>query len=124
MSTHWRIEKLPIIKMKLLARKKLVTPSFIILFALSFFISGCTFLPKEEEVLAPPLVEPAELDYNTVEVKRGDIVSSVEGVGSLVPKNNIDLHYTKDGGRLKEVHVNKGDFVEKGEILAELDTGN
>lgn len=110
--------------MKSLSKRKVVYSAFLLLIFSVFLLSGCTFLPKEEEVLAPPLVEPAELDYNTAEVKRGKIVSSVNGVGSLVPKNNIDLHYTKDGGRLKEIYVNKGDFVKKGDILAELDTGN
>lgn len=94
------------------------------LIVLILFISGCTFLPKEEPVLAPPLTEPAELDYNTAEVTRGDIAVAVQGVGSMIPKNNTDLHYTSDGGRLKEILVAEGDKIEKGQILAEVETGN
>lgn len=95
-----------------------------VLLFLLLIISGCSFLPSEEEVLAPPLAEPPQLEYQTVEVTRGEIVSSLTGVGSLVPTHNIDLHYTENGGRLNEIHVNEGDKVEQGQVLAELDTGN
>lgn len=91
---------------------------------LATLVSGCTFLPREEPVLAPPLTEPAQLDYRTVEVKKGGIIKSVKGLGVMVPKNNYDLYYSKDGGRLKEIHVRKGDTIEKGQLLAEVETGN
>src|SRR5690625_1734642 len=122
MFIHWRIKKLPIKKMKSLFKENFIKPYKYLgaLIVLILFISGCTFLPKEEPVLAPPLTEPAELDYNTAEVTRGDIAVAVQGVGSMIPKNNTDLHYTSDGGRLKEILVAEGDKIEKGQILAEV----
>ena len=87
-------------------------------------LSGCSFLPKEEAVLAPPLVEPAQLDYETAEVKKGEIIRRVKGSGTMVPTSHHDLYYTKDGGRLKEVKVREGDLVKKGDVLAEVETGN
>ena len=87
-------------------------------------ISGCSFLPKEEPVLAPPLTEPAQMDYQTAEVKKGEIIKRVKGSGIMVPTSHYDLYYTKDGGRLKEIHVREGDTIEKGQTLAEIETGN
>lgn len=124
MSIHWRIEKLFTIEMKSSFRFVKVFILLGIWVILFFLLSGCTFLPKEEPVLAPPLADPPVLTYTTAEVERGKIIRSVKGVGNLVPKNTHDLFYTKDGGRLKEIYVNKGDEVKKGQILAELDTGN
>ena len=94
---------------------------FLILFLA--FLSACSFLPKEEQVLAPPLTEPPQIEYNTSEVTRGDIKTGLRGFGVLVPKNNHDLHYSQDGGRLKEIHVSAGDEIEEGQVLAELETG-
>ncbi|MCJ7841300.1 efflux RND transporter periplasmic adaptor subunit [Lederbergia sp. NSJ-179] len=111
-------------RMKSLSKNRRVLGSIGVVTLIFTVLSGCTFLPKEEPVLAPPLTEPAQLDYKTVEVKKGEIIKSVKGVGTLVPKNNVDLYYSKDGGRLKELKVSKGDTVEKGQVLAELETGD
>ncbi|WP_230200329.1 efflux RND transporter periplasmic adaptor subunit [Bacillus niameyensis] len=111
-------------KMRSLSKYVYVTCLLGVLTITSILLSGCTFLPKEEPVLAPPLTEPAQLDYKTAKVEKGEIIHSVKGVGSVVPKKNQDLYYSKDGGRLKDINVVKGDTIEKGQILAELDTGN
>lgn len=124
MFIHWRIGKLPIRKMKLLFKSLNVTWLVGAFIFTLLFLSGCSFLPKEEPVLAPPLAEPPQLDYRTAEVKRGEIIKSVKGTGALIPKNNHDLQYTKDGYRLKSINVYRGDEVKKGQLLAELDTGN
>ncbi|MBS4204911.1 efflux RND transporter periplasmic adaptor subunit [Lederbergia citrea] len=90
----------------------------------SVLMGGCSFLPKEEPVLAPPLVEPAQLDYETAKVKTGEIIKRVKGSGTLVPTSHHDLYYSKDGGRLKKVHAKEGEFVKQGQTLAEVETGN
>lgn len=118
---HWRIKNLTIKKTKSSYKKQFIRYSAVILFII--VLSGCGLLPKEEETLAPPLSEPAQLDYKTEEVKVGNITNSVKGLGTMVPKNNVDLFYKKDGGRLKEISVNSGDMVEEGQVLAVLDTG-
>lgn len=123
MSIHWRIEILFIKIIRILCKNSQI-PINITLFTLPLIVlGGCTFLPKEEAVLAPPLTEPAQLDYKTVEVTKGKIVKSVKGLGTMVPKNNVDLFYKKEGGRLKEISVHNGDTIEKGQVLAVLDTG-
>ncbi len=96
----------------------------IITFLLLFPLSACSLLPKEEPVLAPPLVEPATIDYDTVTIKTGDIVKRVKGMGTIVPLDHQPLSFTQSGGRIKKIHVTKGDAVKKGQVLAEVDTGN
>lgn len=88
---------------------------------LAALLSGCYFFPKEEEVLAPPIKVPDEISYNTVEVKRGTIENVVRCTGTFVSVSQKDLYFEK-GDRLKEIYVNQGDKVKKGELLAELDT--
>ncbi len=92
--------------------------------ALMVIVVGCSLLPKEEAVLAPPLVEPAKIEYNVAPVQKGDLIKKVRGTGSLVPIDFHDLFYSKEGGRLKEVRVTEGDIVEKGQTLATIDTGD
>jgi membrane fusion protein, macrolide-specific efflux system len=87
-------------------------------------LSACSFLPKEEPALAPPLVEPAKIQYDMVEVKKGDLMKSIKGVGSLSPIQNHSLFYPNTGGRIKEILVGEGDMVKKGQALVELETGN
>jgi membrane fusion protein, macrolide-specific efflux system len=87
-------------------------------------LSACSFLPKEEPTLAPPLVEPAKIQYDVVAVKRGDLINRIKGVGSLTPINHHNLFYPNTGGRMKELHVKEGDTVKEGQILVELETGN
>ena len=45
-----------------------------------FLFTGCELFPEEEELLAPPLIEPVAVSYSTVKAKRGDIVTPF-GVG-------------------------------------------
>lgn len=107
-------QPLPTIRSKLLAY---FTSCVIVL-----SLSACSLLPKEEQVLAPPLVEPAKVEYDVVEVKKGEIVKSVKGAGSLNPVENHNLSYSETGGRIKKIHVSEGDTVKKGQVLAELET--
>ena len=95
-----------------------------VLVVLSGFLSACSILPQEEQALAPPLVEPAKLEYETAEVTKGEIIKRVKGTGDLVPLENQSLYYEKDGGRLKDILVNEGEEVKKGQTLVEIETGN
>ena len=85
-------------------------------------LSGCYFFPKEEEVLAPPIKEPDEVTYETIEAQKGTIEKTIKCTGVFVSASQKDLFYSERGGRLKEIHVSLGDKVKKGELLAELET--
>ena len=86
--------------------------------------SGCQYLlPKEEAPQPPPLIEPKDVTYSTVEVKKGDIVSSVQGVGRFESVKRVDVYFTAGGGRIKVIKTKIGDMVKAGDLLIELDVG-
>lgn len=87
-------------------------------------LSGCYLFPKEEEVLAPPLVEPPEITYETQEVKRGVIEKKISASGTFVSIEQANMFFKHRGGRLKDIHVKVGDYVEKGQVIAELDSSD
>lgn len=99
------------------------TLSTLLITALSFSISGCYFLPKEEEVLAPPIKQPEKVDYETIKVEKSTIVNDIKCSGNFVSVSKTDLYYKDRGGRLEKVFVKEGDTVKKGQLLAQLETG-
>lgn len=99
------------------------TVTTLLITALSFSISGCYFLPKEEETLAPPIKVPDKVDYETVEVKKASIVNDIKCTGDFVSVLKTDFYYKDRAGRLEKVYVKEGDTVKKGQLLAQLETG-
>lgn len=53
-------------------------------------------------------------------VERGDIEKTVTAVGALKPKDYVDVG-TQVSGQLQKVHVEIGDRVRKGDLIAEID---
>lgn len=64
---------------------------------------------------AQPAVAPA-----SVPVTRGDIEQTVTALGSLQPKDYVDVG-AQVSGQLKTIHVEIGDEVKEGQLLAEID---
>ncbi|MGN0688414.1 MAG: efflux RND transporter periplasmic adaptor subunit [Oscillospiraceae bacterium] len=87
-------------------------------------LSGCYFFPAEEDLLEPPTVAIEEIAYSTYTAKVKDIASRTVASGYVIAKNDFNCGFTESGGTLKKIHVNVGDYVEKGDLIAELDTGN
>ena len=58
--------------------------------------------------------------YRTTAVTRGDIEQTVTALGALQPKEYVDVG-AQVSGTLEKVHVNIGDVVTKGQLLAEVD---
>lgn len=65
--------------------------------------------------------EPAGPTLQTATVTQGDIVITADGSGELVPAVELGVGF-RVGGTLNEVLVSVGDRVEKGDLLARLDT--
>lgn len=59
-------------------------------------------------------------DYLTAEVQRNDIEDSITALGTLGPLDYVDVG-TQVSGQLMRLHVELGDRVEEGQLLAEID---
>ncbi len=95
-----------------------------ILISMIFSLSGCFLIPKEEEVLAPILKEPPKVVYTTVEMKKSTFEKKAELSGTFISVSKKDLSFLNASGRLKAINVKLGDTVKKGDLLAELISGD
>lgn len=64
-----------------------------------------------------------QVQYETVAVSRGSVVSGVRATGQVKPKNFASLKF-KTAGTVQKTYVEVGDKVESGEVLATLDTSS
>lgn len=97
---------------------------FTILTLAAILVTGCNFLPVEEEELAPPLMQPAKIEYKTEPATRGTLIQQLRLSGSFVPEISKSLSFEEQGGRLKVKHVRNGQKVKAGDLIAELDSSN
>lgn len=88
---------------------------------LSFMVTGCSLFAKNETELFPPLEEPKQIEYSTMEAKKGNIVKEIMD-SAIIEASTETVVYSKYGGRLKEFHAKNGGIVKKGDILAEFET--
>jgi macrolide-specific efflux system membrane fusion protein len=65
-------------------------------------------------------VENSQPKYKTETVSTGNIEQTVTALGALQPKDYVDVG-AQVSGTLETVHVNIGDIVKKGQLLAEVD---
>lgn len=103
-------------------RKKILCSITAVAAALS--MSGCYFFPAEEELLDPPTVAIEDVAYSTYSAKIKTIESKTMASGYVTSKSEYNAGFTESGGTLKKIYVTAGQFVEEGDLLAELDTGN
>jgi len=93
--------------------------------------SGCSLLPKEDEPEALPTITPPKLaERPTYEVRLDTIETKVQAIGSLKAVNEENLFFTGSGEtnagsfRIKAVHVETGQEVKAGQLIAELDVAD
>lgn len=87
----------------------------------SFMITGCSLFAKKEEVLLPPLEEPKQIQYSTMEVQKGSIKKEIKDTATIEVSSGTVIS-SKYGGRLKGFYVGMGDIVKEGDLLAEFET--
>ncbi|HWV11655.1 MAG TPA: efflux RND transporter periplasmic adaptor subunit [Pseudomonas sp.] len=58
--------------------------------------------------------------YVTANVTRGDVEATVVAIGTLQPRHSVDVG-AQVSGQIMRLHVEPGDQVEKGQLLAEID---
>ena len=110
--------------MRQLMKKAISLAAILCILAAGVLLGGCNFFPTEEEELAPPLMQPAKIEYKTEPVALGTLIQQVRMTGSFYAENTKALTFESQGGRLKEMHVRLGDSVKAGDLLVELDSGN
>lgn len=96
--------------------------AFPVLLSTVLLATGCFLFPREEEVLAPPLMEPPEISYELYTAQRGSIVDDFRVTGVLVYAQQQNVYFRYRGGRLLKIYASYADVVKAGQLLAELDT--
>lgn len=94
-----------------------------VLLLLMLFVQGCQLLPREEIEEAPALLPPPQERRNLVQVVRGYISEEMRKSARAEAVKEQFLAFTQ-AGRVKEVRVEYNQWVEEGEILAMLETGD
>lgn len=61
-----------------------------------------------------------DIIYRTAKVTRGDVVRSFTATGILQPLTTVDVK-SKAGGEVVRLAVEEGDYVRKGDLIAEID---
>ena len=94
-------------------KKKNKSPYWIVLLLLVIIaaVAGYYYWGQEEK--------PIE-NITTVTVGRGDIELTVTALGNLQPRDYVDVG-AQVSGQLEKLHVEVGDTVEAGKLLAEID---
>ena len=81
--------------------------------AAGWFAYQRVWLPRQQAQVAP--------EYETIDVVRGTIASTVTATGSIEPATELALTF-RTPGIVSQVLVTEGEFVAEGQLLAELDT--
>jgi multidrug efflux pump subunit AcrA (membrane-fusion protein) len=81
-------------------------------------LSGCRFGNRPPPTPAP--LAPVITNVEQYTVQRGDIVVSVEFPGTVNLRRQTELFFAQEG-RAATIHVQSGDFVRAGAVLAELE---
>lgn len=93
--------------------------------AIFSLVTGCSLLPAEEQAENLPSIQPPKISQKPeYPVKRGTLESKVTGSGKLMSEKEENLVFTEENRRIVGVHAKAGDKVKKGQVLAELDTGD
>lgn len=88
-------------------------------------LTGCSMLPEEEEFRSAPVIREYHMrEYTTLPVMRGDIELMASLYCKYEPVREEKLSFGVGGLYYDEVYVHKGDYVRKGELLAELKMGS
>lgn len=94
---------------------------FSAMLVLTMLLSSCALLPEEEEIRTSPVVrEYVQEEYETVVVKRGDLVSTERVSARYVPVQKESLTFQLIDEYVDKMLVQVGEYVEKGQLLGQL----
>ena len=80
----------------------------------------CLFLLLVASLVAWLLLAPGREAYDTVPVTRGDIENSVTALGTLQPRQYVDVG-SQASGQIHKIYVEVGAEVKEGQLLVEID---
>lgn len=94
-----------------------------VLLALLLSMSSCALLPEEEALRTAPLIEThVEEQFDSVTVERGDLIRTESVSCRYMPVQTARLSFSLGGEYVDRFFVQPGDAVEKGQLLAQLQT--
>ena len=93
---------------------------FFLCIGLMLFLSACFILPVEDVTTAPVAEMPEARALATVPVIRGDVVRHINPVASYISADMQQFRFSLAGHRVEAIHVDIGDYVQAGDILASL----
>lgn len=87
----------------------------------SVLLLGCAANQEQERAIMVEASNEDEVSYTQIAVKRGTIKSEISIKCQYAPKEKITCAFTGQEREIVEVLVEKGDFVEEGQVLARQD---
>jgi len=95
------------------------------LLALLLAAGGCALLPDEsEEEVLPDITPPQISKKPEYEVTTATLETKVQAIGKIMSSQEETLFFELDGKRLRTLNVKAGDWVEAGQVIAELDVND
>lgn len=96
----------------------------VLIIVCSIVLSACARTPSQQEEATPtPIPTPIIPTKPTYTVQRGNIDTITDFTGRISPTIQSELFFRKEG-RVNNVYIKKGDTVNVGQLLADLETGN
>lgn len=93
-----------------------------LLIAACLLLSACSLLPAEETFRTAPVIRDYEREtFTFAYVERGDMLLSQQLICTYVPVQTQTLSFSVGGLYYDEIYVSEGDYVQKGQLLAQLD---
>ena len=95
----------------------------LLVFVLLPFLAACSGVSANSAQATPTAIPlPVIAQKPTYKVQRGEMTSELQFSGRITPVNKQELAFAADG-RVKKIHIRRGDVVTKDQLLAELETG-
>jgi RND family efflux transporter MFP subunit len=91
-----------------------------ILFGAIFYFSACSSTQSEELATPTPIPTPIVPTKPTYEVKKGEITHILQFNARIAPATEEEVFF-RSSGRIRNVYVEKGEFVTEGQVLADLE---
>jgi len=106
----------------------LMTKKFVFKWAMLALITfSCTACAGKEEKEEEPIIVVSNEDtgytYNLEEVKRGNVVLAKTLSCEYVQAKEQEVSFSEAGQLIDKIHVRGGEYVKKGDLLAELSVG-